>query len=61
MGWINRNQQQRDHAGQRNTCAACGRPGSHSHPLTTADDGYRVHASHTTDPTSGYHGHAQRS
>lgn len=58
-GWISRTQQDRDHAGLRNVCAACGQPGTIGDPLSVADDGMRVHQSHTTDPDNGYHGRRQ--
>ena len=59
-GWISRQQQQRDHNRVRNTCAACGREGTQRNPLGVDDEGYRVHAAHFTDPTSGLYGHQQR-
>jgi hypothetical protein len=58
-GYINTTQQARDHKGQRNTCAACGHPGTASDPLVLATDGYRVHLSDTTNPRSGYYGQKQ--
>jgi hypothetical protein len=59
MGWISARQQERDHQGQRNICAACGHDGTTPDPLTVTDDGMRVHTSHTTDPRSGLYGHQQ--
>jgi hypothetical protein len=59
MGWINRTQQQRDHNGQRNICAADGQPGTKDDPLVKTNDGFRVHLSDTTDPHSGYYGQQQ--
>lgn len=59
MRWINVAQQRRDHNGQRDICAACGHDGTGRDPLVLADDGFRVHRSHTTDPRSGYRGRSQ--
>lgn len=59
MRSINARQQARDHNGQRNICAACGHDGTTRDPLVLADDGFRVHRSHTTDPSSGLYGTAQ--
>lgn len=59
MRWINSKQQQRDHNGQRNTCAACGHPGTGADPLVLSADGWRVHRSDTTDPRSGFYRQAQ--
>jgi hypothetical protein len=69
MGWISRGQQERDHQGLREVCAACGHPFTGQDPmvLTTnnpdwgdvATGGPRVHRSHTTDPNSGLYGLAQ--
>lgn len=60
MRFINSAQQTRDHAGQRNTCAADGHPGTEADPLVTATDGYRVHRSDTTNPRSGYYNQQQK-
>lgn len=60
MGWISSRQQERDHSGQRNVCAADGREGTADDPLVVADDGMRVHVSDTTDPSNGYFGAQQR-
>jgi hypothetical protein len=60
MGWINGSQFERDHAGLRNQCSACGHEGSPLNPLVLSDDGYRVHSSHTADPTSGLYNADQR-
>lgn len=59
-GWIHSRQQQRDHNGQRNICAACGHTGTGTDPLVLDDTGMRVHQQHTEDPTSGLYGHQQR-
>lgn len=65
MRWISKGQQERDHAGQREICAACGHPKTTTDPLvlTKADGSYpggnRVHRSHTTDPADGLYGLAQ--
>lgn len=60
MGWISKSQQERDHNGQRNRCAACGHEGKRTDPLTKDDSGSRVHTSHTTDPRSGLYGRQQK-
>ncbi|CAL9326654.1 hypothetical protein [Streptomyces sp. SudanB91_2054] len=60
-GWINRAQQQRDHNGQRNICAADGHPGTADDPLVKTADGWRVHLSDTTDPSNGFYGQRQES
>jgi len=54
MGWISKAQQERDHNGLRDTCAADGRKGTKADPLVKSDDGFRIHGSHTEDPKSGY-------
>ena len=36
-------------------CQACGRPTSPQDPPVQVD-GYRIHASHLTDPRSGFYG-----
>lgn len=59
MGWINHTQQQRDHAGLRDVCSACGHSTSLRNPLVLSDDGYRIHKSHTTDPSNGFYGRHQ--
>lgn len=51
--WISPQQQQRDHAGKRDICAACGHHGSTSDPLDLDEYGFRVHARHFTEPRSG--------
>lgn len=48
-------QRQRDDSGLRNVCAACGHAGTADDALLIID-GMRVHASHTADQDSGYHG-----
>jgi len=60
VGWISKAQQQRDHRGLRDVCAADGRKATKADPLTRSDDGFRIHRSHTTDPGSGYHGREQK-
>jgi hypothetical protein len=52
---LNDVQRERDLSGQRNVCAADGRPGTADDPLLVAPDGFRVHRSDTTDPESGYY------
>ena len=52
---LNDAQRQRDAKGWQNICAACGMPGDVGNPLVIAPDGFRVHTSETTDPTSGYY------
>lgn len=59
-GYISAAQQARDHAGQRNFCAACGHDGTAADPLVKTLDGFRAHRSHTTDPRSGLYGQAQK-
>jgi hypothetical protein len=59
MGWINNAQFERDHNGQRDTCAACGHDGTQARPLVLDDEGCRVHRDHTDDPASGMYGHRQ--
>ncbi|MFF7169705.1 hypothetical protein [Streptomyces pseudovenezuelae] len=55
-GWIRLGQQQRDHEGLRNVCAADGYPGTEDDPLVKTTDGWRVHLSDTTDPNNGFYG-----
>lgn len=55
MGWIDGRQLDRDHRGLRNVCGACGHEGTTKNPLVVADDGMRIHRSHTEDPRSGYY------
>lgn len=53
----NRQQQERDRIGLRDSCAACGRDGTVRDPLVLAGDGYRVHVSHVLSETGGgYYG-----
>jgi hypothetical protein len=52
--WLNDAQRERDANGKGHLCAACGHPGTPDDPLVIAD-GYRVHASDTTDPQDGFH------
>ena len=59
MRVIHVRQQQRDHIGQRNICAACGHDGTTRDPLVLTDNGFRVHQSHTADPRDGLYGTAQ--
>ena len=49
-------QQIRDACDLRSCCAACGHQEAERNPLVLAEDGYRVHLSHTLDPASGYYG-----
>ncbi len=59
--WISPAQQQRDHSGQRNTCAACGHDATATDPLVVdVTDGIRVCRSHFDDQGSGYYGEAWR-
>jgi hypothetical protein len=60
MGWINRRQQERDHSGQRDTCAGCGHKGTDRDPLSLSDEGFRTHRRHFTDENSGYYGREQK-
>lgn len=57
--WISTEQQRRDHAGLRESCAACGVEGTTRNPLVLDDEGYRVHRSHITDPESGLYQRGQ--
>ncbi|WP_409473518.1 hypothetical protein [Streptomyces sp. HC307] len=57
--WTNSAQQKLDHNGQRNVCAADGHPGTAEDSLVKATDGFRVHLSDTTNPSSGYYGQQQ--
>jgi len=59
MGWINSQQQARDHNGQRNTCSACGHDGTAANPVVIDDEGWRVHRSHVGDASSGLYGREQ--
>lgn len=59
VGWINGAQLQRDRSGQRDVCAADGRPATAEDPLVKATDGFRVHCSDTINPNSGYYGQRQ--
>jgi hypothetical protein len=49
-------QQIRDACDLRSCCAACGHREAERNPLVLAEDGYRIHFSHTIDPASGYYG-----
>lgn len=60
MGWISRQQQERDHNGLRNVCCTCGHDARPDDPLVLTDTGMRVHHSDTTDPDSGLYGRQQR-
>lgn len=53
MGWINSQQQKRDHTGLRNCCAACGHDGTDKDPLGKDDEGYRVHERHFIEKKPG--------
>ena len=57
---VNANQRERDRIGLGNLCAACGSAESRKNPLTLDFDGYRICASHITDPNSGLYGRGQR-
>jgi hypothetical protein len=60
MAWISKQQQERDHRGLRDVCAADGRKGSKDDPLGITDTGSRVHKRHFTEPKSGLRGHEQK-
>ena len=60
MGWISKGQQERDHRGLRDVCAADGRPGSKSDPLGLTDTGSRIHKRHFTTPDNGWYGREQK-
>ncbi|PRX92019.1 hypothetical protein [Allonocardiopsis opalescens] len=60
MNWISQQQQDRDHRGLRHVCSACGHEESPKNPLVVTADGWRVHRSHTTDPTDGFYGKTQK-
>ena len=53
MRKLNDRQRQRDRAGYRRTCSACGHPETTSDRLVRTPDGFRVHTSHLRDPRSG--------
>ncbi len=59
MGWISSAQQERDHRGLRNICAADGHEGTAGNPLGLSKDGTRVHRSHFADPFDGFYGEEQ--
>ena len=59
MGWISKSQQERDHKGLRNICAACGHAPTALNKLVKTTTGSRVHKSHITDPNSGFYGKGQ--
>jgi hypothetical protein len=50
---VNANQRERDRIGLGNLCAACGNAEGRKNPFALSDDGYRICASHLTDPSSG--------
>ncbi|MBW8792271.1 MAG: hypothetical protein JF597_01305 [Streptomyces sp.] len=60
MGWISKSQQDRDHSGLRDVCAADGKKGSKADPLGVSDTGSRVHKRHFEDPKSGFFGGQQK-
>jgi hypothetical protein len=60
MGWISKSQQERDHKGLRNVCAADGRDGTVDDPLGISDEGSRIHQRHFKDPKSGFFGKQQK-
>lgn len=60
MRFVNVRQQERDHSGLRDICAADGREGTREDPLDLDTDGMRVHTSHFTDPDSGLYGAQQQ-
>jgi prepilin-type processing-associated H-X9-DG protein len=59
MRWISTAQQARDHAGQRNICAADGHEFTTDDPEVLTTDGWRVHRSDTENPRSGLYGDVQ--
>lgn len=59
MGWVSKRQQDRDHNGLRNVCAADGRPGTKADPLGKSTDGSRIHKSHLNTPGNGFYGQEQ--
>jgi hypothetical protein len=59
MAWISKEQQERDHKGLRDVCAADGRDGSTKDPLGLTDTGSRIHERHFTDPGNGWFGRKQ--
>jgi hypothetical protein len=59
MGWISKSQQDRDHSGLRNACAACGHDGTKQRPLGLSNTGSRIHTEHFTNPASGLYGQQQ--
>lgn len=59
MGRISTAQQERDHHGLRDVCAACGHDFSPRNPEVLSHNGFRIHRSHTTDPTDGFYGKKQ--
>ena len=61
MGWISAVQFERDHAGHRYHCAACGRTATAVDPLVLDVEGSRIHRGHALDPASGMFGTAQQS
>ncbi len=60
MGWISKGQQERDHSGLRDVCAADGHPATKDNPLGKSSDGWRVHRSHFADPKDGFYGDEQK-
>ena len=60
MGWISKDQQERDYRGLRNACGACGHDGTAASPLGLSDTGSRIHRGHFEDPTSGLFGRQQK-
>jgi hypothetical protein len=59
MSWISKSQQERDHQGLRNVCAADGRDGTQADPLGLTDTGSRIHDRHFNDPGNGWFGRRQ--
>jgi len=49
-------QQIRDACDLRTCCAACGHKETSRDPLVLAEDGYRIHYSHTLERGGGYFG-----
>lgn len=54
---VNADQRERDRVGLGHLCAACGTGETRKNPLALTQDGYRVCASHLTDPNSGLYDH----
>jgi hypothetical protein len=60
MGWISQSQQERDHRGLRDVCAADGREATRNDPLGLTDTGSRIHDRHFDDENNGWFGRRQK-